>query len=155
MGGDRGAVVRMAPPAPASPPECPGRRHVLSRVRVASHPNPTQQRDFKRFSSDALKDHLLAEREVLRELTPDVPVTTNFMVMGATKGMDYADWAASGAIGFVANDHYVVPGPQDRDELSFAANLTSGIAGHRPWFLMEHSTGAVNWQPVNLPTGPG
>ncbi|MFF1838380.1 beta-galactosidase [Streptomyces sp. NPDC058231] len=122
---------------------------------AASHPNPTQQLDFKRFSSDALKDHLLAEREVLRELTPDVPVTTNFMVMGGTKGMDYADWAGSGAIDFVANDHYVVPGPQDRDELSFAANLTSGIAAHRPWFLMEHSTSAVNWQPVNLAKRPG
>lgn len=122
---------------------------------AASHPNPTQQLDFKRFSSDALKDHLIAEREVLRELTPNVPVTTNFMVMGGTKGMDYADWADSGAIDFVANDHYVTPGPQDRDELSFAANLTSGIAAHRPWFLMEHSTSAVNWQPVNLAKKPG
>ncbi|MFJ8822349.1 beta-galactosidase [Streptomyces sp. NPDC102467] len=120
---------------------------------AASHPNPTQQLDFKRFSSDALKEHLLAERAVLRELTPSTPVTTNFMVMGGTKGMDYADWAAE--VDFVANDHYVVPGPQDRDELSFAANLTSGIAGHRPWFLMEHSTSAVNWQPVNLAKNPG
>ncbi|MGD6746900.1 beta-galactosidase [Streptomyces sp. BH106] len=120
---------------------------------AASHPNPTQQLDFKRFSSDALKDHLLAEREILREFTPDTPVTTNFMVMPGTKGMDYADWA--GEVDFVANDHYVIPGPQDRDELSFSANLTSGIAGHRPWFLMEHSTSAVNWQPVNLPKKPG
>ncbi|MEV1021883.1 beta-galactosidase [Streptomyces sp. NPDC050264] len=120
---------------------------------AASHPNPTQQLDFKRFSSDALKEHLLAERAVLRELTPDVPVTTNFMVMGGTKGMDYADWATE--VDFVANDHYVIPGPQDRDELSFAANLTSGIAGHRPWFLMEHSTSAVNWQPVNLAKSAG
>ncbi|WP_030620423.1 beta-galactosidase [Streptomyces sclerotialus] len=120
---------------------------------AASHPNPTQQLDFKRFSSDALKDHLRAEREVLREITPDVPVTTNFMVMPGIKGMDYADWA--GEVDFVANDHYVVPGPQDRDELSFSANLTSGIAGHRPWFLMEHSTSAVNWQPVNVPKRPG
>ncbi|WP_329130996.1 beta-galactosidase [Streptomyces sp. NBC_00670] len=120
---------------------------------AASHPNPTQQLDFKRFSSDALKDHLRAERDLLRELTPGVPVTTNFMVMGGTKGMDYADWAEE--VDFVSNDHYVVPGPQDRDELSFAANLTSGIAGGRPWFLMEHSTSAVNWQPVNLAKRPG
>ncbi|MGW0817859.1 beta-galactosidase [Streptomyces viridiviolaceus] len=120
---------------------------------AASHPNPTQQLDFKRFSSDALKEHLRAEREILRELTPDVPVTTNFMVMPGTKGMNYADWAAE--VDFVANDHYVVPGPRDRDELSFSANLTSGIAGGRPWFLMEHSTSAVNWQPVNLAKRPG
>ncbi|GHH94260.1 beta-galactosidase [Streptomyces capillispiralis] len=120
---------------------------------AASHPNPTQQLDFKRFSSDALKDHLRAEREVLREITPDIPVTTNFMVMGGTKGMNYPDWAAE--IDFVSNDHYVHPGPHDRDELSFSANLTSGISGGRPWFLMEHSTSAVNWQPVNVPKRPG
>ncbi|MEU1132027.1 beta-galactosidase [Streptomyces sp. NPDC005900] len=120
---------------------------------AASHPNPTQQLDFKRFSSDALKEYLRAERDILRDLTPDVPVTTNFMVMGGTKGMNYADWADE--TDFVSNDHYVSPGPQARDELSFSANLTSGIAGHRPWFLMEHSTSAVNWQPVNLAKRPG
>ncbi|MFI9833199.1 beta-galactosidase [Streptomyces sp. NPDC051913] len=120
---------------------------------AASHPNPTQQLDFKRFSSDALKDYLRAERDLLKELTPGVPVTTNFMVMGETKGMNYADWAEE--IDFVSNDHYVHPGPQSRDELSFSANLTSGIAGGRPWFLMEHSTSAVNWQPVNVAKRPG
>lgn len=120
---------------------------------AASHPNPTQQLDFKRFSSDALKEYLRAERDVLREITPGVPVTTNFMVMGGTKGMNYADWADE--IDFVSNDHYVTPGPQDRDELSFSANLVSGISGGRPWFLMEHSTSAVNWQPVNLAKRPG
>ncbi|MDI6097189.1 beta-galactosidase [Actinoplanes sp. NEAU-A12] len=120
---------------------------------AASHPNPTQQLDFKRFSSDALKDHLRAERDLLRELTPEVPVTTNFMVMGQQKPMNYADWA--GEVDFVSNDHYVLPGPQARDELSFSANLTGNIAGGRPWFLMEHSTSAVNWQPVNVAKKPG
>jgi beta-galactosidase len=120
---------------------------------ATTHPNPTQQLDFRRFSSDALKDYLRAERAVLRELTPAVPVTTNFMVMGETKGMDYADWAAE--VDFVSNDHYVVPGPQALDELSFSANLVGNIAGGRPWFLMEHSTSAVNWQPVNVAKRPG
>ena len=115
---------------------------------AATHPNPGQQLDFKRFSSDALKDYLRAERDLLRSITPDVPVTTNFMVMGETKGMDYADWA--GEVDFVANDHYRLPGKQTLDELSFSANLTGNLAGGRPWFLMEHSTSAVNWQPVNL-----
>ncbi|WP_129837757.1 beta-galactosidase [Streptomyces sp. RFCAC02] len=120
---------------------------------AASHPNPTQQLDFKRFSSDALKDHLRAERAVLRRLTPDIPVTTNFMVVGETKGMHYADWAAE--VDFVSNDHYTHPGPQSLDELSFSANLVGNIAGGRPWFLMEHSTSAVNWQPVNRAKRPG
>ncbi|MBY8882825.1 beta-galactosidase [Actinacidiphila acidipaludis] len=120
---------------------------------AATHPNPTQQLDFARFSSDALLDHLRAEREVLRRLTPDVPVTTNFMVMANTRAMDYAGWADD--VDFVSNDHYVTPGPQSLDELSFSAALTGGIAGGRPWFLMEHSTSAVNWQPVNLPKRRG
>ncbi len=120
---------------------------------TASHPNPTQQLDFKRFSSDALQDYLRAERDVLHRITPDVPVTTNFMVMGETKGMNYSAWA--GEVDFVSNDHYVHPGPQALDELSLSANLTSGLAAGEPWFLMEHSTSAVNWQPVNVAKQPG
>lgn len=120
---------------------------------AATHPNPTQQLDFKRFSSDALRDYLRAERDILHRHTPDVPVTHNFMIMGGTKGMDYAAWAAD--IDFVSNDHYVEPGPQALDELSFSANLTGNIAGGRPWFLMEHSTSAVNWQPINVAKKPG
>jgi beta-galactosidase len=126
---------------------------VLPPRLAASHPNPTQQLDFKRFSSDALKDHLCAERDLLRSITPEVPVTTNFMVMGQMRPMNYADWASE--VDFVSNDHYVLPGPQARDELSFSANLTGNIAGGRPWFLMEHSTSAVNWQPVNVAKKPG
>ncbi|MBU2665145.1 beta-galactosidase [Actinoplanes bogorensis] len=126
---------------------------VLPPRQAATHPNPGQQLDFKRFSSDALKDYLVREKEILREITPDVPVTTNFMVMGETKGMDYADWAAE--VDFVSNDHYRLPGAQTLDELSFSANLTGNIAGGRPWFLMEHSTSAVNWQPINLAKKPG
>jgi beta-galactosidase len=127
--------------------------HILPPRQAASYPNPTQQLDFKRFSSDSLRDYLRAEREILSSITPDIPVTTNFMVMGETKGMDYAAWAAD--VDFVSNDHYVVPGPQDHDELSFSANLTGNIANGNPWFLMEHSTSAVNWQPVNTPKKPG
>ncbi|MDT0303028.1 beta-galactosidase [Streptomonospora wellingtoniae] len=126
---------------------------VLPPRLAASHPNPTQQLDFKRFSSDALKEYLRAERAVLESATPDVPITTNFMVMGETRGMNYADWAAE--VDFVSNDHYVRPGAQALDELSFSANLTGNIAGGRPWFLMEHSTSAVNWQPVNRAKAPG
>ncbi|KAF4409494.1 MULTISPECIES: beta-galactosidase [Streptomyces] len=130
-----------------------GFEEILPPRLAASHPNPTQQLDFKRFSSDALKDHLRAERDLLRRITPDVPVTTNFMVMNEMRGMHYADWASE--VDFVSNDHYVLPGPRSLDELSFSANLTGNIAGGRPWFLMEHSTSAVNWQPVNRPKRPG
>jgi beta-galactosidase len=119
---------------------------ILPPRRSYAFPNPTQQLDFARFSSDALKDHLIAEREILNRVTPEIPVTTNFMIMGETRHADYTDWAHE--VDFVSNDHYVTEG---RDELAFSAALTSGVARHRPWFLMEHSTSAVNWQPINRP----
>ncbi|MBW0134689.1 beta-galactosidase [Pseudonocardia abyssalis] len=122
--------------------------------RLAGTPaNPTQQLDFARFSSDALREHLRAERDLLRAITPDVPVTTNFMVMTESSRMDYASWA--GEVDIVSNDHYVRPGRHEHDELSFSANLTGGLAGGRPWWLMEHSTSAVNWQEVNRAKRPG
>ncbi|MGN7862369.1 beta-galactosidase [Microbacterium sp. 22303] len=121
---------------------------ILTPRLAAADPNPTQQLDFKRFSSDALHQHLQAEAAVLRQWSPEIPVTTNFMVMTDIKAMNYADWAPH--VDFVSNDHYLVADPSARDELTFSANLTSGLAGGSPWFLMEHSTSAVNWQPVNL-----
>ncbi|MEO6714891.1 MAG: beta-galactosidase, partial [Mycobacteriales bacterium] len=78
--------------------------HVLPPRITASPRNPTQQLDFFRFSSDVLKDYFQAEAAILHAATPDVPVTTNFMVMGNTKFMDYADWA--GVVDIVSNDHY-------------------------------------------------
>ena len=56
----------------------------------------------------------------------------------------------------IANDHYLDHRLGDPvAELSFAADLTRGLAGGRPWMLMEQSTGAVNWQPYNLAKTPG
>lgn len=127
---------------------------VLPPRRAASYPNPTQQLDFARFSSDALKDYFRREAAILRELTPAIPITTNFMVMGDTKGMNFDDWASE--VDIVSNDHYLLGARTDASaELCFSANLVRGIADNEPWFLMEHATGAVNWQPVNLPKAPG
>jgi len=124
---------------------------VLPPRRAATHPNPTQQLDFKRFSSWVLQDYLRAERDVLRRLTPDVPVTTNFMLIGHN-GMDYAAWADD--VDFVANDHYRLVVERPEDDLSLAANLTSNLAEGRPWFLMEHATSAVNWAEINPVKSP-
>lgn len=108
--------------------------------------NPTSQLDWARFTSDSLADHLDAETEVLHKYSPGIPVTTNYMLAGQTKGMDVANWT----VDFVSNDHYRYQSRDlDEDELSFSASLTSSVAGYQPWWLMEHSTSAVNWQPIN------
>jgi beta-galactosidase len=121
--------------------------------RSTSFTNPTQLLDFARFSSDELLGQFVAERDVLREHTPNIPVTTNF-IMSHEASVDCFSWAPE--LDLVANDHYVVGAlPDPLAHLAFVADLTRGVAGGQPWLLMEHSTSAVNWQPVNRAKAPG
>ncbi|PPK97662.1 beta-galactosidase [Kineococcus xinjiangensis] len=131
---------------------------VQAPAHTTTFPNPTQALDFDRFSSDALLGQYTAEKDVLRRITPDVPVTTNLMVHSGTRNMDYGRWAREQDV--VSNDHYVLHRPANpttdpRAELAFSGDWTRGLAGGQPWLLMEHSTSAVNWQPVNYAKLPG
>ncbi|GAA1955643.1 beta-galactosidase [Microbacterium aquimaris] len=126
---------------------------ILTPRAALSARNPGQALDFHRFSSDALLAHYRAEAEVIRRHS-ELPITTNFMVAAHIENMDYWQWAPD--MDVIANDHYLDHRLGDpRAELSFAADLTRGLAQGEPWMLMEHSTGAVNWQPVNHVKEPG
>lgn len=109
-------------------------------------PNPTQVLDFDRFSSDALLDCYLAELAVLREVTPEVPVTTNFM--GFFKPVDYWRWAPH--VDFVSDDHYPDPfDPSSAQSAAMSRDLMRSLGGGAPWVLMEQAPSAVNWRRVN------
>lgn len=122
-------------------------------IGEGNFPNPGRLLDFKRFSSDMLKRFYCAERDVLAEITPDIPITTNFMISANQSALDYDDWARE--VDFVSNDHYFTPGAQHIDELAYSGSLVGGFARRRPWFLMEQSTSAVNWRGVNPRKQPG
>jgi beta-galactosidase len=127
---------------------------VLPPRAAPTFPNPTQQLDFRRFSSDELLGQLQAETAVLHRVCPDVPVTTNFMATKFKRDMDYWSWA--GSVDVVSNDHYLdASDPAGHVELAFSADLSRGLAAGGPWLLMEHSTSAVNWQPRNVAKLPG
>ncbi|MEU7695816.1 beta-galactosidase, partial [Microbispora hainanensis] len=49
-------------------------------------PNPAQALDFRRFVSDEMLAHFREQRDLLRELTPEVPVTTNYVLAGWASG---------------------------------------------------------------------
>ncbi|MEU2630899.1 beta-galactosidase [Kitasatospora sp. NPDC007106] len=117
--------------------------------------NPAQQLDWARFTSDTLLENFKRERDVLHRLAPGIPVTTNFMTaLSQCESLDY--WAWGREVDLVANDHYLVAeAPRNHINLAMSADLTRSVAGGRPWLLLEHSTGAVNWQPRNLPKQPG
>ncbi|MFI6635136.1 beta-galactosidase [Nonomuraea fuscirosea] len=126
---------------------------ILPPRATPSFTNPGQQLDFRRFSSDALVELYVAERDLLRELTPGVPATTNLMA-GAHWDMDA--WAFAAEVDVVSTDHYLVGArPEPHVDLAFAADYARSLNGGRPWLLMEHSTSAVNWQPRNLAKTPG
>ncbi len=111
-------------------------------------PNPAHQLDWRRFCSEELLSLYKAEREVLREAAPGTPATTNFMVMYAFDALDYWRWAPE--LDIVSNDHYLrSTDPESEIDIALSGDLVRSLAGGRPWLLMEHSTGAVNWQPVN------
>ncbi|MFB7031657.1 MULTISPECIES: beta-galactosidase [unclassified Streptomyces] len=115
--------------------------------------NPGQELDYRRFSSDALLTRHIAETAILRRTAPNVPVTTN--VMGTLeKKIDGFAFAAH--CDLVSVDHYLpAADPDGHIDLALNADLARGMAGGRPWLLMEHSTSAVNWQGVNVTKQPG
>jgi beta-galactosidase len=120
---------------------------VLPPRQAASFGNPTHDLDFRRFSSDACLEMFRAERDVLRALTPDLPITTN--LVPNHREFDYWSWAPE--MDSVAIDHYLNSAdPEAYIELALTADVARGLAGGSPWMLMEHSTSAVNWQPRNI-----
>ncbi|WP_065571588.1 beta-galactosidase [Microbacterium oleivorans] len=126
---------------------------ILTPKATLSSRNPGQMLDYHRFSSDALLAHYRAEAAAIRAHS-EIAITTNFMVTAHIENLDYWSWA--GEMDVIANDHYLDHRLGDpRSELAFAADLSRGLAQGSPWILMEHSTGAVNWQPLNKPKAPG
>jgi len=110
--------------------------------------NPAQRLDFARYTSDALLECFVAERDAIRAESPGIPITTNFMA-SSCPSVDLWRWARE--VDIVSNDHYLTAAdPRNQVGLALAADLTRSVAGNRPWILMEHSTSGVNWQPRNV-----
>ncbi|WP_149825664.1 beta-galactosidase [Streptomyces tailanensis] len=114
--------------------------------------NPSHVLDFKRFTSDALLECYVLERDIVRRHTPHIPVTTNFMPMWV--GQDAWRWAEEEDV--VSVDLY----PDPRDPLgaqsgALVQDLTRSQAGGGPWMLMEQAAGSVNWRGVNHPKPRG
>lgn len=113
--------------------------------------NPAQLLDWRRFSDHQLRSLMEAEARILREHS-DRPITTNFM--GDFPATDYWRWAK--ALDIVSDDSY--PDPADEaaaHEIAWAGDLMRGLAGGRPWILMEQAPSAVQWRGRNSPKRPG
>jgi len=125
---------------------------VLPPRRTPTWPNPSQQLDFMRFSSDELLECYEIEHRILTARTPNVPVTTNFMRF--FKPLDYWKWAEREDI--VTDDVYQDPlDPEAGMRAAMAGDLMRSLGHGKPWLLLEQSPNRVNWRDVNAPKAPG
>ncbi|MER5937432.1 beta-galactosidase [Streptomyces sp. NPDC001928] len=125
---------------------------VLPPRRAHYMKNPTQGLDFQRFTSDALLECYLAERDIVARHSPHIPVTTNFMALW--QGLDAWQWAEQEDV--VSIDIY--PDPRDPFGGQYGAlvhDMTRSQARGGPWMVMEQAAGPVNWRGVNHPKPAG
>ena len=106
--------------------------------------NPGQMLDYWRFASDSLLACYRLEAEILRRITPEVPITTNFMV--AHKPVNAFAWAPD--LDIIAFDQYpALTTPAWKTALNH--DLMRSLKGGQPHLVMEQSPSQVNWMSQN------
>jgi beta-galactosidase len=105
--------------------------------------------DWKRFTSDRALDFFLAEAAPLRQISPDIPITTNFMMPDV--GLNYWDFAEH--LDIICWDSY--PRWHQVDDLvmamqtAFYHDLHRSYKRGQPFLLMESTPSVTNWQGVS------
>lgn len=110
--------------------------------------------DWRRFGSDQVIDFYKAEIEPLRAITPDVPITTNFMRPNV--GLDY--WEFARQVDVISWDCY----PRwhsASDEQDVAVTTAFFHDLHRsykrqPFLMLESTPSVTNWQGISRPKRP-
>jgi beta-galactosidase len=111
--------------------------------------------DWQRFLSDQTLDFFLAEARPLRDITPHIPITTNFMRPDV--GLDY--WQFAPHVDVIAWDSY--PAWHSGDDTltaittAFLHDLHRSYRQGQPFLLMESTPSVVNWHGVSRPKRPG
>lgn len=106
--------------------------------------------DYFRFMNESQLDCYRNERDVLRTITPNIPITTN--LMGAYKPLDYRRWAQE--MDVVSWDCYPNPNHAPSD-IAFLHDLMRGVKDGQPFLLMEQTPSSQNWQEINALKRPG
>ncbi|EPR11681.1 beta-galactosidase [Ruminiclostridium papyrosolvens] len=113
--------------------------------------------DWKRFVSHQTIDFFRNEIKPLRELTPDIPVTTN--LMGTFPGIEYRELAKE--LDVVSWDNYPTWHTTEQPDwkigvrTSFVHDLNRSLKQGKPFMMMESTPSTVNWQKVNKLKRPG
>ena len=109
---------------------------------------------WRRFITHQTADFLRAEAAPLRELTPNLPVTTNLMEMFG--GLDYFELARE--LDFASFDSYPKWGGPDPEGVALGAAFNYDwmrSLKRKPFALMESTPSQVNWHDVCKLKKPG
>jgi beta-galactosidase len=120
--------------------------------------NPALMVDWCRFCSDTIVAFVRMQADLLHELTPDAPVTTNLRAL--RHRFDHFDLAE--AIDFVSIESTSAIKPKSADlacEIDMLRSLKKGAVrapdGDTGFWVMEQKAGNVSWQEVNSLIRPG
>jgi beta-galactosidase len=117
--------------------------------------NPGMALDWRRFSAEAFLDIVRREKAILRELTPDIPINTNYVGWHDLPYIDHRAVAAE--LDYVSWDSY--PDPADGlaavQANALCHDFMRSLKPGRPFVLMEQATSGLNWRPFNQPRGRG
>lgn len=117
-----------------------------------AHANPTQKLDWARFTSDSWLLCFEEQKTILKQITPHIPVTTNFMSF--FKPIDY--WKFAKQEDVVALDNYPDTfDPEWMIQAGMSYDMIRSIGERNPWILMEQATSQVNWRERNAVKRPG
>ena len=106
--------------------------------------------DYFRFMTDSNIACYNNERNIIRSISPDIPITTN--MMGSYKPFDYRRWASE--IDVISWDCY--PQPNDSPAyIAFMHDMMRGLKDGQPYLLLEQTPSSQNWQAVNALKRPG
>ncbi len=105
--------------------------------------------DWKRFVTYQTIDFYKNEIKPLRELTPDIPITTNFMYK--YDGLNYWDFAKE--VDIISWDSYPNWHGEMEDwkravDVAFVHDIFRSLKSGQPFMLMESTPSMTNWQAV-------
>lgn len=113
--------------------------------------------EWKRFTTWNMNDFMKHEINTLRSVTPDIPVTTNFMRL--FDGLDYRKMALElDAVSwdnypFFHNDWETLA--DTLADTAFQHTVMRGYKREKPFMVMESAPGLVNWHKYNKLKRPG
>ena len=133
--------------------------HVPMPRRAPTSHNPALLMDWMRFSSDSIVAYARMQTDILRQITPKIPITHNLRAM--TRNFDHFDMADT--LYFVSVDSDATMRSKSAENACYIDmmrslkkdNIRCPGGESKGFWVMEQKAGNVNWTEVNTLVRPG